>query len=213
MKPSFASSSSSSPRGWPRSSIARGTRDGTQHGLFRSLSKEHAEIGAVASMFARYVKAEGDRAAAASMADEPELAQFAEEERQGAAARMESLERELQAALLPKDENDERNVFLEVRAGTGGDESALFAADLFRMYARYAERKRWKVELVSEIGRSCGYNDGCRASSARARTRRSIRVLRHVSSAFPDRCAGMIPTSRARSRSCPGRPIRIEIIR
>ena len=63
---------------------------------------------------------------------------------------MEALEGELQAALLPKDANDDRNVFLEIRAGTGGDESALFAADLFRMYARYAERNRWKVEIVSE---------------------------------------------------------------
>ena len=117
---------------------------------FRSLSKEHAEIGPVASMFARYVKAEADQAAAAGMAGDPELAQFAEEERRDAAARMEALERELQAALLPKDANDDRNVFLEVRAGTGGDESALFAGDLFRMYTRYAERNRWKVEIVSE---------------------------------------------------------------
>ena len=123
---------------------------------FRSLSKEHAEIGVVASMFARYVKAEKDQAAAAGMADDPELAQFAEEERQDAAARMQALEGELQAALLPKDENDERNVFLEVRAGTGGDESALFAADLFRMYVRYAERNRWKVEIVSESASELG---------------------------------------------------------
>jgi peptide chain release factor 1 len=117
---------------------------------YRSLSKEHAEIGPVASMFARYVKAEADQAAAVGMAADPELAQFAEEERQDAAARMEALERELQAALLPKDANDDRNVFLEIRAGTGGDESALFAGDLFRMYTRYAERNRWRVEVVSE---------------------------------------------------------------
>jgi peptide chain release factor 1 len=117
---------------------------------FRSLSKEHAEIGPVASMFASYLKAEADQAAAAAMAADPELAQFAEEERQDAVARMEALESELQAALLPKDANDDRNVFLEIRAGTGGDESGLFAGDLFRMYARYAERNRWKVEVVSE---------------------------------------------------------------
>src|SRR5688572_22059182 len=123
---------------------------------FRSLSKEHAEIDSVASMFARYVKAERDQAAATGMADDPEIAQFAEEERQDASARMQSLEVELQAALLPKDENDERNVFLEVRAGTGGDESALFAADLFRMYVRYAERNRWKVEIVSESASELG---------------------------------------------------------
>jgi peptide chain release factor 1 len=84
------------------------------------------------------------------MASDPELAGFAGEERDAAHARMQTLERDLQAALLPKDENDARNVFLEIRAGTGGDESALFAGDLLRMYARYAERNRWKVEIVSE---------------------------------------------------------------
>ena len=117
---------------------------------FRALSKEHAEIGPVAAMFASYRKAEGDLSTASSMADDPELAEFAAEERADAQARMESLERDLQAALLPKDANDDRNIFLEIRAGTGGDESALFAGDLFRMYTRYAERNRWKVEIVSE---------------------------------------------------------------
>ena len=117
---------------------------------YRSLAKEHAEIGPVASMFASYKKAEADRMAAAGMAADPELVAFAEEERADADARMAALETELQAALLPKDANDDRDVFLEIRAGTGGDESALFAGDLFRMYARYAERNRWKVEIVSE---------------------------------------------------------------
>jgi peptide chain release factor 1 len=83
------------------------------------------------------------------MASDPSMKAFADEERAAAKGRMEVLERELQAALLPKDANDVRNVFLEVRAGTGGDESALFAGDLIRMYARYAERKGWKVEVVS----------------------------------------------------------------
>ena len=73
---------------------------------------------------------------------------------------MEAIEAELQKLLLPKDPNDERNIFLEIRAGTGGDESALFAGDLFRMYSRYAERQRWKVEVVSanesEVG---GYKE------------------------------------------------------
>ena len=117
---------------------------------FRSLSKEHAEIGPVVSMFTNYLKAEADHAAAAAMGADPELAQFADEEREDAVTRMGVLEGELQSALLPKDANDDRNVFLEIRAGTGGDESALFAGDLFRMYARYAERNRWKVELISE---------------------------------------------------------------
>ena len=123
---------------------------------YRSLSKEHAEIGPVASMFASYRKAEADHAAASGMAADPELVAFAEEERANAAGRMAALESELHAALLPKDANDDRNVFLEVRAGTGGDESALFAGDLFRMYTRYAERNRWKVEIVSESAAELG---------------------------------------------------------
>ena len=123
---------------------------------FRALAKEHAEIGPVAAMFARYVKAEADREAAGTMAGDPELAAFAEEESRDALERMRALEGDLQAALLPKDANDDRNVFLEIRAGTGGDESALFAGDLFRMYARYAERNRWKVEIVSESASELG---------------------------------------------------------
>jgi peptide chain release factor 1 len=118
--------------------------------VFRALSKEHAEIGPVVASLVEYRKAEADLTAADQMAREAGMKAFAEEERVAAQARMEALERDLQAALLPKDANDERNVFLEIRAGTGGDESALFAGDLFRMYARYAERNRWKVEVVSE---------------------------------------------------------------
>ncbi len=117
---------------------------------FRALSKEHAEIGPVVARLAEYRSAEADLAAAEEMARDPAMQAFAEEEREAARGRMDALERDLQAALLPKDPNDERNVFLEIRAGTGGDESALFAGDLFRMYARYAERHRWKVEIVSE---------------------------------------------------------------
>jgi len=117
---------------------------------FRALSKEHAEIGPIVASLAEYRRAEADLAAADQMAREPGMKAFAEEERVAAQGRMEALERDLQAALLPKDANDERNVFLEIRAGTGGDESGLFAGDLFRMYARYAERNRWKVEMVSE---------------------------------------------------------------
>jgi peptide chain release factor 1 len=74
---------------------------------------------------------------------------FADEEQKAAAAKMVELEASLQKALLPKDENDDRNVFLEIRAGTGGDESALFAADLLRMYSRFAERQGWKIEVVN----------------------------------------------------------------
>ena len=109
---------------------------------FRSLSREHAELSDVAALYEQYRKAEGDAEAARELALDEEL--------KGARQSMERLEGELQRALLPKDPNDERNLFLEVRAGTGGDESALFAGDLLRMYVRYAERKGWQVEVMSE---------------------------------------------------------------
>ena len=81
---------------------------------------------------------------------DPEMKSFAQEEMDTAQARAAALELDLQKMMLPKDPNDDRNIFLEIRAGTGGDESALFAGDLLRMYTRFAERKRWQVEMVSE---------------------------------------------------------------
>ena len=117
---------------------------------FRRLSREHAEISAVASLYDRFRQAERDAEAAREMAADTEMKSFADDELKSARASMERLEGELQRALLPKDPNDERNTFLEVRAGTGGDESALFAGDLFRMYSRYAERQGWQVEIISE---------------------------------------------------------------
>ena len=116
---------------------------------FRACAKEHAEVTPVVERFRAWRQAESDLAAAEELAADPSMKAYADEERAAARGRMEALERELQSALLPKDANDARNVFLEIRAGTGGDESALFAGDLFRMYARYAERKGWKVEVVS----------------------------------------------------------------
>ncbi len=116
---------------------------------FRRASREHAEITPIVERFGRYRAAESDRAAATEMLADPEMKAFAEAEAREAAERMTGLEAELQRLLLPKDPNDERNIFLEIRAGTGGDESALFAGDLFRMYSRYAERRRWQAELIS----------------------------------------------------------------
>jgi peptide chain release factor 1 len=116
---------------------------------YRALTKERAEIEPVVGRFRDYLAAEGDAAAADDMARDPEMRSFADEERAVAAARMAALEGEVQRMLLPADPNDERNVFVEIRAGTGGDESALFAGNLLRMYTRYAERNRWQVEWVS----------------------------------------------------------------
>jgi len=116
----------------------------------RKLSREHAELTSLLELYGRYRQAERDAAAAKEMAADAAMQSFAEEELNTARAAMQGLEETLQQQFLPKDPNDERNVFLEIRAGTGGDESALFAGDLLRMYVRYAERQRWAVELVSE---------------------------------------------------------------
>jgi peptide chain release factor 1 len=97
---------------------------------------------------------------AQEMLSDPEMKAYAEGEIRTAKERLSGLEGDLQRLLLPKDPNDERNIFLEIRAGTGGDESALFAGDLFRMYARFAERQRWQVEIISEsLGELGGYKE------------------------------------------------------
>jgi peptide chain release factor 1 len=117
---------------------------------FRRLSREHSDTSSVVSLFQEYLQAERDAAEARDLAADAGMKAYADDELKKARAAMERLEAELQKALLPKDPNDERNIFLEIRAGTGGDESALFAGDLFRMYTRYAERQRWQVEIISE---------------------------------------------------------------
>jgi peptide chain release factor 1 len=117
---------------------------------FRELSREHAEVSGVVERFSRFEQRERDLAAAREMLADPEMAEMAKEEIGEAEADVARLDFELQTALLPRDPDDERNAFLEIRAGTGGDESALFAADLARMYLRYAERRGWRTEIMSE---------------------------------------------------------------
>jgi len=117
---------------------------------FRSLTREHAEVGGVVATFRQYEQRERDLAAAREMLADPDFAEMAREEITGAEADLERLHGALQTALLPRDPDDRRNAFVEIRAGTGGDESALFAADLLRMYLRYAERQGWRTELMSE---------------------------------------------------------------
>jgi peptide chain release factor 1 len=127
---------------------------------YRKISREHAEITPIVEQYRAYEKSESDLKEAHNMLSDPEMKEFAQEEIESAKGRLEEIAVTLQKLLLPKDPNDERNIFLEIRAGTGGDESALFAGDLFRMYSRYAERQRWKVEVVSasesEVG---GYKE------------------------------------------------------
>jgi peptide chain release factor 1 len=128
-------------------STAEATRDMDQ---YRRLTREHAELAPVVERYNEYKAAQADLGTASEMLGDPELKAFAEAEVQAAKDTMAGLDADLQKLLLPKDPDDDRNVFLEVRAGTGGDEAALFAGDLFRMYARFAERNRWQVEVVSE---------------------------------------------------------------
>jgi peptide chain release factor 1 len=116
---------------------------------YRKLTREHAELGPVVEHYGLWRQAQNDATTAQELLADASMRDFAEEEIRAARDRMETLGVELQKMLLPKDPNDERNIFLEIRAGTGGDESALFAGDLLRMYLRYAERNRWQVEMMS----------------------------------------------------------------
>jgi peptide chain release factor 1 len=117
---------------------------------YRKLTREHSEITPVVELYRSWREAAADGEAAQEMAADPAMREFAEAELAASRARMEALAVELEKQLLPRDPNDERNVFLEIRAGTGGDESALFAGDLFRMYCRFAERNGWQVEIMSQ---------------------------------------------------------------
>ncbi|MGZ5031878.1 MAG: peptide chain release factor 1 [Usitatibacter sp.] len=127
---------------------------------YRKLSQERAEIQPVVELFNEFRRTEGDIAAAAEMANDPQMRAFADDETRAGRERLARLEADLQRMLLPRDPNDDKNLFLEIRAGTGGDESALFAGDLFRMYSRFAERNRWQVEVVSESeGEAGGYKE------------------------------------------------------
>ena len=117
---------------------------------FMRLSREHAEVAVVAARWQRYRQREADLAAARALLQDPEMREMAQEEITACETELAGLENELQRLLLPKDPDDARNAFIEIRAGTGGDESALFAGDLARMYTRYAESRGWRVETVSE---------------------------------------------------------------
>ena len=121
---------------------------------FRSLTREHSEVSMLVGLFQRYKLREHDVSMARSLleqsAGEPEMQAMAQDEIDAAQSEMACLHQTLQTSLLPKDPDDDRNAFVEIRAGTGGDESALFAADLARMYLRHAERQGWRTELMSE---------------------------------------------------------------
>jgi peptide chain release factor 1 len=116
---------------------------------YLTLTREHAEVAALVSQWQRYQQREADRAEAQAMLDDADMAEMAKEEIAQASQELATIEQTLQTALLPKDPDDGRDAYLEIRAGAGGDESALFAADLVRMYTRFAEQKGWKIEVMS----------------------------------------------------------------
>jgi len=117
---------------------------------YRKLSRERADLDPVVALYRQYRQVEADCNTARGLLADPDMRELAETELADGEAKIARLETDLQAALLPRDPNDERNIFLEIRAGTGGDESALFAGALLRMYTRYAERHGWRVEIVSD---------------------------------------------------------------
>jgi peptide chain release factor 1 len=123
---------------------------------WRTLSREQAEVADIVQRFNRYERRERDLHAAREMEADPEMAEMAREEVAAAGADLEHLHAELQATLIPRDPDDERNAFLEVRAGTGGDESGLFAGDLARMYLRFCERRGWRTEILSQSDAELG---------------------------------------------------------
>ena len=132
----------------------------TDQNRFRALSQEYAEVDPVVKCFNAYNQALEDIEAAEEMRADPEMKELAEEELKDAQQRLEQLGTELQKLLLPKDPNDNKNIYLEIRAGTGGDEAAIFAGDLFKMYSRYAEQQGWQVEILSENpGEHGGYKE------------------------------------------------------
>jgi len=127
---------------------------------FRALSREYAQLTDVTNCFRQWCQVQEDIETANEMLADPEMREMASEELKEAKAQSEELEQSLQVLLLPKDPDDERSCFVEVRAGTGGDEAAIFAGDLFRMYSRYAEANRWRVEVVSaNEGEHGGYKE------------------------------------------------------
>lgn len=145
---------------------------------FRKLSREFAQLEPVAHALAAEAQARRDLAAAEGMRDDPELSELAQEEIAAANARLQQLDVELLAHLVPRDPRDEGDIYLEVRAGTGGDEAAIFAGDLFRMYARYAERQGWKVEIESS---SAGEHGGFKEVIARVEGRGAYSRLKFES--------------------------------
>lgn len=117
---------------------------------YTKLNREYSELTPIVEKYHAYAKTSLDLKTAESLLSDPEMKEFAQIELEQAKVNLENLELDIQKLLLPRDPNDDKNIYLEIRAGTGGDESALFAGNLFRMYARFAERNNWQIEIISE---------------------------------------------------------------
>jgi len=161
---------------------------------FRDLSREFAQLDPLTESLHAYDAASSSLAAAQALLQDPEMRELAEGEIADLQARREALDRELNLLLLPKDARDEANIFLEVRAGTGGDEAAIFAGDLFRMYSRYAERQGWSVEILSA---SHGEHGGFREAIARVEGKGAFSRLKFESGAH---CVKRVPVTEAQGR-------------
>jgi peptide chain release factor 1 len=161
---------------------------------FRELSREYAQLEPVADAMREQVGIERELADARAMLGDPELHDMAEDDIGRLETRAAELEGELQLLLIPKDPRDEANLFLEVRAGSGGDEAAIFAGDLFRMYTRYAERQRWQVEVLSE---NPGEHGGYKEIVARIEGRGAFSRLKFESGVH---CVKRVPVTESQGR-------------
>ena len=161
---------------------------------FRTLSQEYAQLEPVATSLREHDQAERELADTRAMLDDPELRDMASEDIDRLQQRLRDLDSELQLLLLPKDPRDEANLYLEVRAGAGGDEAAIFAGDLLRMYLRYAESRRWYVEILSEHG---GEHGGFKEVVARVEGAGAYSKLKFESGAH---CVKRVPVTESQGR-------------
>ncbi|WP_266169322.1 peptide chain release factor 1 [Dyella subtropica] len=161
---------------------------------FRDLSREYAQLEPVTASLREHDQAERELAESRSMLSDPDMRELAADDIGRLEARLTQLDEELQILLLPKDPRDEANLFLEVRAGTGGDEAAIFAGDVFRMYVRYAERQRWHVEILSEHP---GEHGGYKEVVARVEGKGSFSRLKFESGVH---CVKRVPATESQGR-------------
>ncbi len=151
----------------------------SQRDRFRVLSREHAQVSRMVELARETDRLEGERAALKEMLADPEMREMAEAEKAEIDARIPALEHELRLMMLPRDPYEGRPLLLEIRAGTGGDEAGLFAADLFRMYARYADRQGWRLEILSSSESYVGTTQGYKEIIAQLTGENAYRMLKY----------------------------------